>query len=102
MHGEKAEMKPAILDESSRSVSFETDKFSTYVLVSEVEKISVPGDLNSDGKINGLDRILLRNYLTKKISAEEIDLVAADVNCDGKVDALDRVYLRNLVTGKIK
>lgn len=50
------------------------------------------GDCNGDGKVNGLDLILLRQYLADwEVSP---DLAAADCNGDGKVNGLDLILLR--------
>lgn len=57
------------------------------------------GDVNSDGKVNTLDRVLLARYIAnwEGYTEEDIDLVAADVNCDGKVNTLDRVILARYI-----
>lgn len=53
------------------------------------------GDVNSDGKVNTQDRMILTRYLAKWTGYAEdtINLTAADVNCDGKVNTLDRMVL---------
>lgn len=53
------------------------------------------GDVNGDGKVNNLDRVVLTRYLADWDDYPEsvIDMTAADVNCDGKVNNLDRVIL---------
>lgn len=50
------------------------------------------GDIDSDGKVNLLDLILLRKYLAKwNVS---IDVLAADVTADSKVNLPDLILLR--------
>ena len=53
------------------------------------------GDVNHDGKVNTLDRMVLTRYLAKWDAYPEssIDMKAADVNNDGRVNTLDRVIL---------
>ncbi len=53
------------------------------------------GDVNGDGTVNSLDRLLLTRWLAKwpEALAAGINEAAADVNCDGKVNSLDRLIL---------
>ena len=53
------------------------------------------GDVNGDGTVNALDRLLLTRWLAKwpEALAAGINEAAADVNCDGKVNSLDRLIL---------
>jgi len=51
------------------------------------------GDVNSDGKVNNLDKVILTRYLAKWNDYQNINTYAADVNNDGKVNNLDRVIL---------
>jgi hypothetical protein len=53
------------------------------------------GDVNSDGRVNNLDRQILTRYLAKweDYPASVIDMNAADVNNDGSVNNLDRQIL---------
>ena len=57
------------------------------------------GDVNNDGKVNQLDRVVLTRYLANWTEYPEgsINTVAADVNCDGKVNTLDRVILTRYI-----
>ncbi|MBO5420426.1 MAG: InlB B-repeat-containing protein [Clostridia bacterium] len=57
------------------------------------------GDVNNDGKVNQLDRVVLTRYLANWTEYPEgsINTVAADVNCDGKVNTLDRVILTRFI-----
>ena len=52
------------------------------------------GDCNLDGKINGLDSVLLARYLAKwSMELTSTQLLAMDVNADGKINGLDSVLL---------
>ena len=55
------------------------------------------GDSNSDGRINGLDLILLRQYLAGWDVT--CDLTAADTNGNGTVNGLDLILLRQYLAG---
>lgn len=69
-------------------------KFSTINgVVSVIDTII--GDVNGDGVVNNLDRMVLTRYLAdwENYTTESIDLVAADVNSDGLVNNLDRMIL---------
>jgi len=76
-----------IFDKDLNTVDFETVSGT----VSVVEYIS--GDVNGDGVVNKLDRVILTRYLANWNDYQEIDLLAADVNEDGEVNNLDRVIL---------
>ena len=77
-------------------VSFETNHFSTYVVV---EKLY--GDVNADGKVNTEDRRILARTLAgwDEYLLETIDKSTADVNDDGKINAEDRLILTRHLAG---
>ena len=54
-----------------------------------------PGDVNGDGAVDTLDRMVLSRYLANWDEYDEasINITAADVNGDGVVDTLDRMVL---------
>jgi len=56
---------------------------------------TIVGDVNSDGVVNNLDRMVLTRYLAnwQNYTEDSIDKVAADVNSDGVVNNLDRMVL---------
>jgi len=61
------------------------------------------GDVNSDGTVNNLDRLVLTRYLANWVDYPEsvINMAAADVNADGVVNNLDRLILtRHLANWK--
>jgi len=57
-----------------------------------------PGDLNGDKRINALDIVLLRRYITGGYGIT-INEYAADVNDDGKINTTDIVYVRRYIAG---
>ncbi|MBO5420427.1 MAG: hypothetical protein J6A67_00600, partial [Clostridia bacterium] len=82
-----------IIDKDMNRVEFNVENGSvniTDVLI---------GDVNNDGNVNTLDRVILTRYIAKwaEYPAESINMVAADVNCDGSVNTLDRVILTRYI-----
>lgn len=82
-----------IIDKDMNRVEFNVEDGSvniTDVLI---------GDVNNDGNVNTLDRVILTRYLANWAEYPEgsINTVAADVNCDGKVNTLDRVILTRYI-----
>ena len=88
------------------SVSYDYDRYGIYN--SQVERIKfytvsggvevvdvLIGDVNSDGSVDNLDRLILSRYLAhwKDYTEDMINPVGADVNSDGSVDNLDRLIL---------
>lgn len=61
------------------------------------------GDLNMDGKINGIDSVLLKRYLVGGYKLDENVLASisktADVNGDSRVDGIDSVILKRYLVG---
>lgn len=54
------------------------------------------GDVNTDGNVNNLDRLILSRYLANwtNYPASMVNMLAADVNMDTKVNNLDRLILK--------
>jgi len=59
------------------------------------------GDVNGDTLVNSRDSVILRNYVLKKIKANELDTDAADLNGDNIINSLDRVVQRNVILKKV-
>ena len=60
-------------------------------------KANLPGDVNSDGKVNNKDLAILRQFLNGwDVTLDEI---AADVTADGKVNNKDLAILRQFLNG---
>ena len=59
--------------------------------------ITIPGDINGDGKVNALDLVRLK----RAIAGENVELVGSgDTTGDGKVNALDLVRLKRAIAGE--
>lgn len=70
----------------------------TFVDISIPKKVS--GDINSDGKANVADAVLLQKYLlaAEKLTKEQYE--AADLISDGSVDAFDMIEMRRIIIKK--
>ena len=57
------------------------------------------GDVNGDGKVNGIDRTYLARHIAKWAGYGENDIVyaAADVDANGKVNGIDRTVLARYI-----
>lgn len=77
-------------------MNYDSDKVKFYTVdgVVDVSDVII-GDVNGDGNVNNLDRLVLARYLANwaDYPAEMIDMTAADVNCDGNVNNRDRLIL---------
>lgn len=70
------------------------------VTVREIPEYTL-GDVNSDGKINTLDVILILQSISKKITLDEAQFLSADVNLDEKVNTLDAIEILQYISKKI-
>ena len=57
-----------------------------------------PGDVDGNGKVNALDVIYLRRYITGGYDVV-INTLAANVNRDSKINTLDAIMIRRFITG---
>ena len=86
-------------DAETQTFTFETDAFSTYILVYEDIRIGgILGDVNGDDQVTVLDLMRLANFFAGK--DVEVNEANADVNGDGKVTVLDLMRLANYFAGK--
>ena len=59
------------------------------------------GDVNNDGKINTLDAVKILQYVAKKTTLTEAQMLAANTNKDNRVNTLDAVRILQYVAKKI-
>jgi len=110
-NGTVVTLKFKILDDAAVgnypiSISYDYDNFDIYNI--DVEKVKFDtvkgsitisnvliGDVNNDGTVNNLDRLVLTRYLANWVDYPEsaVNMAAADVNTDGVVNNLDRLIL---------
>ena len=69
-------------------------------VINSQEKYTI-GDVNNDGKVNTLDAVKVLQYVSKKISLTDTQILAADTNKDGKINTLDAVRILQFVAKKI-
>ena len=63
-----------------------------------VTEEGVPGDVNDDGIVNGMDALRLKQYLAGQLN-KTINEANADVTGDGKVDGMDALRLAKFLAG---
>ena len=76
-------------------------KYCGYTVEIEmmVSRDTVAGDLNSDGKVNTDDIVLMRAYLGGLINDEAINTEAADIDGTTGISTNDLVMLRKIIAG---
>ena len=84
-----------IFDKDFNDVEFTVD--SAIVNITAPEVTRVPGDVNEDGVIDGIDIILLVRHFNGW--TVDINLDNADVNADGNVDGIDIILLVRYFNG---
>lgn len=58
------------------------------------------GDINTDGKVNIYDVILLKKYILKLSELSSVQKANADINADGKINVDDYSMLKQMMLGK--
>ena len=84
--------------EPKEDVQGNTIGYEVYILGHNIEVEAtavIYGDVNGDGVVDTLDRMVLSRYLANwdEYDTNSINMDAADVNGDGVVDTLDRMVL---------
>ena len=59
------------------------------------------GDLNGDGVIDSFDYVLLKQYLSKEVTFNPLQVESADLLMDGAITYSDAAYLRKYILGEI-
>ena len=81
--------------DSNGNVTITTDELSSFMIVIDKKDVSVVvGDINGDGKVNGMDWTRLYEHVNETNKLNDYQLLCADVNGDGKVNGMDwtRLY----------
>ncbi|MBP0970643.1 MAG: hypothetical protein J5753_01255 [Oscillospiraceae bacterium] len=66
-------------------------------LISYLQTVVRPGDVNGDAQVDAADAALLRDLLLGKPDAALADWTAADLNADGRLCAADLTKLKQLL-----
>ncbi len=78
--------------------------YAVYKCSCGVEKVittELLGDINSDGKINSIDALMVLNAAVNKLMPTEIQLRLCDVNCDKKINSTDALIILQFSVGNI-
>ena len=86
-----------IFDPVNKTFTFETDKFSTYILAYTDDSAIIYGDVNGDGEVTRNDLLRLAKHFSGY--TVEIDETASDVNGDGEVTRHDLLRLAKYFSG---
>ena len=62
---------------------------------------SLLGDVNSDGKVNATDYILVRKHILNMSLLNSSNIKKADVNNDGKINSADYIAIRKIIINKV-
>lgn len=68
--------------------------------ISASKCVSNIGDINSDGKTNSADALIILQYVTNAVRLNATQIARADLDGNGKVNSADSLRLLQLVTGK--
>lgn len=60
------------------------------------------GDVNSNGRIDAMDYMLVKRYVLRTVSLNDEQIAAADVDGNGKVQAMDYMLIKRHVLGKFE
>ncbi len=77
------------------------DFTASYTLTVKQAPPYTIGHVNDDGKVNTLDAVRILQYVAKKVTLTEAQMLAADTNKDGRVNTLDAVRILQFVAKKI-
>ena len=87
----------------NNTFTFETDKFSTYVLIYSKKDIAVAkmGDVDGDGYVDFWDASLVLQYEAGLITDSVLNLSSCDVDGDGYIDFWDASLILQYEAGLI-
>ncbi len=105
IHDNKAETLPAEYNPANRTLTFVSDKFSTYAIAVDGEKEQVlVGDINGDGVVNSGDLIRMLKYLTGKADDRTKSRIidVGDFDHSTEVKANDLIRLLKYINGQLK
>ena len=78
------------------------NKYSTKGNIITINAKSTPikGDVNSDGKVNSVDYVLIRKHILGSSKLTGDNLKRADINGDGSVKTTDYIAVRKIILSK--
>ena len=82
-------------------LSFKTDHFSYYSIVTEKTSSGIVGDADYDSIVTVMDASLIQYYLANMAEEYDLDLICSDVNNDKEVGIVDATYIQRYIAGII-
>lgn len=85
-------------------MSVKPDGNSTFTgadITFDLSDVWSKGDLNHDGKANGVDGSMIKEFILGDRIPTENEFYAADVNSDGKINSVDGNRIREIIVGNI-
>ena len=89
----------SVFDVNLNDVSFTVTNSKVTILNSSTPQ---KGDINSDGKINSTDALMVLNYAVGKTSFSSSQKNKADVNNDNKINSSDALMILEYSVGEIR
>lgn len=68
-----------------------------FISLENLENGYIIGDVNEDGNVNVLDKILLKQYIIENTSLTETAMKNADINQDGNISIEDIKRLSEII-----
>jgi len=100
IHGGVVDIIDGTYDPETKTFTFETDKFSTYVLIVKEESAGILGDVNGDTIVNSDDAVAILRYLAG-YDSEDYDIDNGDYNKDGVTNSDDAVAILRMLAGYV-
>ena len=73
--------------------------FPVQVFSVDADSGYIPGDVNSDTRVDAMDVVLIRRYIASSGLGVSINTLAADVDADGGITEGDVAAIRKYVVG---
>ncbi|MBC8311957.1 MAG: hypothetical protein H8E72_06595 [Candidatus Marinimicrobia bacterium] len=68
-----------------------------FIIINELEKSYILGDINQDNAVDILDIVLVVNIILEILEPTDDELNYSDLNSDGEIDIIDIILIINLI-----